>query len=129
MMARREVKFYFFFNATSRSLYPRRETRCPFYRRLGGSRCPCGRVLKISPTPGLFVFSCALFVLHPYLFLCLDCPAFCHFFFYLQHTSQTSMPPAGFEPATPASDRSQTLDLSRSATGFGKDSAPIPTIS
>ena len=24
-----------------------------------------------------FVFSCTLFVLHPYLVLCLDCPAFC----------------------------------------------------
>ena len=27
------------------------------------------------------------------------------------------MPPAGFEPATPASDRPQTLALHRSATG------------
>ena len=29
------------------------------------------------------------------------------------------MPPAGFEPATPASDRPQTLSLDRSATGIG----------
>ena len=32
-----------------------------------------------------FVFSCTLFVLHPYLFRCLDCPAFC--LFVLQHTN------------------------------------------
>ena len=35
------------------------------------------------------------------------------------HTTQTSMPPAGFEPATPLSGRSQTLVLDRSATGIG----------
>ena len=29
------------------------------------------------------------------------------------------MPPAGFEPATPASDRPQTLALDRSATDIG----------
>ena len=29
------------------------------------------------------------------------------------------MPPAGFEPATPASDRPQTIALDRSATGIG----------
>ena len=34
------------------------------------------------------------------------------------HTTQTPMPPAGFEPATPASDRPQTLALDRSATGI-----------
>ena len=37
------------------------------------------------------------------------------------HTAQTSMPPAGFEPATPASDRPQTLAFDRSATGIGMD--------
>jgi hypothetical protein len=30
------------------------------------------------------------------------------------------MPPLGFEPATPASDRPQTLALDHSATGLGK---------
>ena len=30
------------------------------------------------------------------------------------------MPPAGFEPAVPASDRPQTLALDRSATGIGR---------
>ena len=42
-----------------------------------------------------------------------------HFaFLSLQHTTHTSMPPAGIEPATPASDRAQTLALDRSATGI-----------
>ena len=36
-----------------------------------------------------------------------------------QHSQQTSMPPAEFELAIPASDRPQTLALDRSATGIG----------
>jgi hypothetical protein len=32
---------------------------------------------------------------------------------------QTSMPPAGFEPAIPASERPQTHALDRAATGIG----------
>ena len=44
------------------------------------------------------------------------------FCLYLQHTTQTSMPPAGYESAIPASDRPQTLALDRTATGIGKDS-------
>ena len=38
------------------------------------------------------------------------------FCFSLQHTTQTSVPLARFEPATPASDRPQALALDRSAT-------------
>ena len=61
-----------------------------------------------------FVFCIFLYsVLRPYLCLCLDCPAFLPFVF-IYNTTQTSMPPAGFEPATPASD-----PLDRSATGMG----------
>ena len=37
------------------------------------------------PAEIVFVSSCTLFVLHPYLFLCLDCPVFCLFVFYSQH--------------------------------------------
>ena len=67
------------------------------------------------------------------LFLCSCCLSFCHFYplchsvpsvimsLIPQHTSQTSMPPARFEPATPASDRPQTLVLDRSATGIIKN--------
>ena len=35
------------------------------------------------------------------------------------------MPPAGFEPAVPASDRLQTLVLDRSATGIGPYKIPL----
>ena len=48
------------------------------------------------------------------MYLCIPCP---HFTISLQHTTQTSMPPTGFEPAIPPSDRPQTLALDRSATG------------
>ena len=43
-------------------------------------------------TPGFFKFSYSVFILYPYLFLRLYCPAFCLFVF----RTQTSMPPAGF---------------------------------
>ena len=65
-----------------------------------------------------FLYSRVLCVLHPYLVSSLNCFAFC-FCLYLQHTTQTSMPPAGFEPAIPTSDRPQTLTLDSSATGIG----------
>jgi hypothetical protein len=42
--------------------------------------------------------------------------AFCRF--YLQHTTQTFMPPAGFEPASPAIAQPQTYALVRTATGM-----------
>ena len=53
---------------------------------------------------------------------CPDCPAFC---LYLQHTSQTPMPPAGFEPT---SGRPQTLSLDRLATGIGNFEPAIPAV-
>ena len=49
-------------------------------------------------------------------FLCLDCPAFR---LWLQHTTQTSMPPAGIEPAIPASGRQQaTIARLPGSAGF-----------
>jgi hypothetical protein len=95
---------------------PGRETRCPFYRRLGGPQVRSGRVRKISPPPG-FLFFLLYSILHPYLFLHLYCPAFCL-------TTQTSIFPAGFEPATPTSDRPKTFALDRSPTGIGSISGP-----
>ena len=83
----------------------------------GGSHGRSGRSGKFPLPPDLlcsFVF-CTLF----YSFLCLDCPAFCLFCLYLSHTTQTSMPPEGFVPATVASDRPQTLALDHSATRIG----------
>jgi hypothetical protein len=35
-------------NTTSRPLYPRKQTRCRFYRRLGGPQGQSGRAQKIS---------------------------------------------------------------------------------
>jgi len=35
------------------------------------------------------------------------------------HKRQTSMPPAGFEPSFPASERPQTHALDQAATGIG----------
>ena len=43
-----------------------------------------------------FVFSCTLFVFHPYLFLGLDCPEFC---LYLQHTDIQA--PGGIQTRNP----------------------------
>jgi len=39
-----------------------------------------------------------------------------------QHSQQNSMHPAGFEPATPACERSQTYALNSVATGIGNKS-------
>ena len=56
-----------------------------------------------------FVFSYILFELHPYLFVCLDCPAFC--LLSLLYSTHTHTHPAGFEPAVTASDWPPTLAL------------------
>ena len=77
---------------------------------------------KCRPRWGFLIF--LRFVLHPYLVLCRDCPQFCLLSLL---TTQTSMPPAGFESATPASDRQLIFVLERSATGIGRDSIPGPS--
>ena len=66
-------------------------------------------------TYALYRFFFLFSVLHLYYFFCPDC-AFCSY--CATHPTQTSMPPAGFEPVTPASDRPQSLALDRSATGI-----------
>ena len=95
-------------------------TLFPLCRRQGGPQGRSGWVRKISPLP---VFFCILLysVHHPYFVLCLDCPSFC-LLSLLYNTN--IMTPAGFETATPASDRPQTLALDRSATGIGKIRSP-----
>jgi hypothetical protein len=60
-----------------------------------------------------FVFSCTLFVFHPYLFLGLDCPEFC--LLVVTYNTQTSKPPAGFKPGIPSIDWLQSLALDRLA--------------
>ena len=125
---------------------PWKETRYPLYRRLGGPQGVWTSAENLVPTRIFFSFSIFLYsLLHPYLCLCLH--SFClhlrhrifcslsvlyPYFFVLNvlafpfrpycttHTTQTSMPPAGFKPAIPAGDRQQTLALDRSATGIGR---------
>ena len=60
--------------------------------------------------------SCSLFVLFPYLFLCLDFLS-CSFVL-LHNTIQTSMTPAGYAPAIPASERPQANALDLAAKGI-----------
>jgi hypothetical protein len=69
------------------------------------------------PTARFFIaFSC-------YLYFIRACLSWLSCIFpvclYLQHTTETSMPLAEFEPAIPAGERPQTYALDRSATGIG----------
>jgi hypothetical protein len=104
-------------NATPRPVYPREETRYPFYRRQDGPQGRSGQLRKISPPPG-FLSLFTLFVLQ-----CPDFPGFLLFILIVKHTTQTSMPSS----AIPASDRPQTLALDRLATGIGVRSQDRPT--
>ena len=83
-----------------------------------------GKSRPPSPLQGIF---CSFFVLHPHLFV-LIVLAFAFFPYCTTNTTQTSMSRAGFEPATPASDRPQTAALDRSATGID-NSVPRPSSS
>ena len=72
----------------------------------------------ISTHDGLFcivVYSLLYFIL-----TCLFVFIFVHVAFLSLLTTQISMRPAGFETATPASDRPLTLALDRSVTGSGR---------
>ena len=93
---------------------PGKGTHYPLCRRLGGPQGQSGRVRKISPLTVFFLRS-----EFRQCFFCLDCLAFSLLCFTVQHTTQTSMLLAGFEPAIPATDRPQTLALDRSVTGIG----------
>jgi hypothetical protein len=88
-------------------------TRYPLYSRLGRPQGRSGQVRKISPPPGFSSFS----ALQPYFVLVVLASPFV--LYCTTHTTQTSMPPAGFETATPVSDQPQTLSLNRSATETG----------
>ena len=66
-----------------------------------------------DPIGNFFVF-CTLSVL-----ICPNCPGFAFCPYCTTHTTQTSITPAGFEPATRVRYQPQTLALDRSATGIG----------
>jgi hypothetical protein len=76
--------------------------RYPLYRRLGGPQGRSGRVLKISLPP--FLFACpGFFPFDPFLYSLNPFRPSCHFTFHAtvltSNTTQTSMPPGGFEPS------------------------------
>ena len=91
--------------------------------------CPCffpcsllhNTQTQNSKPPGgifVFVFSYSLnFIIICFFVLIVQVFAFCPY--CTSHTTQTSMSPAGFDPAIVASERLQTLALDRSATGIG----------
>jgi hypothetical protein len=66
--------------------------------------------------PGFFPFDPFLYCLNPFR------PS-CHFTFHITvlttNTTQTSMPPVGFEPTILISERPKTHALDRTATGIG----------
>jgi hypothetical protein len=66
--------------------------------------------------PGFSPFDPFLYCLNPF------CPS-CHFTFHatvlITNTTQTSMPPVGFEPTIQVSERPQTHALDCAATGIG----------
>jgi hypothetical protein len=99
-------------NARSGRLTPGKEIRYPLNSSLDG----CG---KPRPTwDFFFVFSCPLYFFRACFFvLTVLYFAFC---LYLHHTTQTSMPSAGFESAIPAGKRLLTYALDHAATGIGK---------
>ena len=73
------------------------------------------------PPAGVLFVVCLFVVLsvHFFLLICPDCPGFAFYPHCTTHTTQISMPPAGFEPAIPAGVRLQAEALDRSATGIG----------
>ena len=96
-------------------------TRYFLHRSLGGPQDQSGGVRKTLPPPGFFCIVLYCVVFHQYLFLCHNFLVFCLLSLL---TTQTSMTLRGFEPATAASDRPQTLALDRSATGIRPPDRP-----
>jgi hypothetical protein len=87
-----------------RPLYPGKETRYPLYRKLGGPQGRSGRVRKIWPSPRFLFYFLVLCISSEFCSLSwLSC--ILPFCLYLQPTTQISMPPAGFESATPSAAR------------------------
>jgi hypothetical protein len=127
------TKTHFFFNLGGRwgcwstpllgGFTPGKETRYLLCSRLGLPQDQSGRVGKNIVSTGIFFFysliRCLYFIRTWFSTLIV---MYFAFYFYLQHTTQTFMPLAGIEPATPASEQSQTLALDRSV----KRKASIP---
>ena len=109
-------------NVTPRPLYPQERNPIPIAYEVWWAPRPVYMGAENLDLSGIFfIFLCSVFYL--YLFLCLDCPAFCLLSLL---TTQTSMSPAGFEPAIPAGERPQTYALDRVATGIGSFEPATP---
>ena len=76
-------------------------------------------VQHIHATGWIFFFVlCTLSVVYFFVLIVL---ALTFVLYCTTHTTQISMPPAGFEPAIPACERPHTHDLDRSTNGVGFD--------
>ena len=71
---------------------PGKDITYPLYRRLGGHQDQSGRVRKISPPAGIFFCILLYFVLHPFLFLCLDYRACCLMSLLATHNTNIRAP-------------------------------------
>ena len=92
------------------------QSRYPLCGRLGGLQGRFGRVRKISlPLEFCFLLSLCVHYRYRFVMIVLAFP-FCPY--GTTHTTQASMPSARFEPAIPASDRSQTFALYSSVIGI-----------
>ena len=98
-------------SATPRPLYSRRKRPGTHCIKAGLAPGPVWTGAENLALTRIFFSLCTLSVLL--------CPGFAFCPYCTTHTTQTAMPPAGFEPAIPASDRPQTFVLNRSATGIG----------
>ena len=93
----------------------------------GGSEGKSRRMRKTSPSPGVFVLHSLVLCTSSVLVSVSSLSCIFPRVFTCNAQTQTSMSPAGFKPATPASHRPQTLALDRSATGIGRDSIAGPS--
>ena len=103
-------------NAMPRPRYSPAKTRPSLYRMMSGRT---DRKSRLHPdfffTLNSFCSLCTFSLLVSLSWLSCILP-FC---LYLQHITQTSMPPAGYELAIWAPERSQTLSVDRPDTGIG----------
>ena len=87
--------------------------------------CPSATLSTTNPTwTDPVLFSVPFFFFDPFCTFKSFRPSSCHMFHtspYTTNTTQTSMPPAGFEPTIPVSGRPQTHAVDRTATGIGRD--------
>ena len=88
----------------------------------------CG---KSRPTGNYFVFSYTMFVLHPYLCLCLDCPAFCLLVFTYNTQHKHSCPRRDSKPQPqhaivrrPSPSTARPLGLARSPERRARSESP-----